>query len=290
MPTSVGDRMPRDASMAFRPPLHQAGTEVAPSRETGQNADDGTDGSPPYGKLARMSEPVPPRPADDAFAEWAILNNLQDDAPQALLLMGELRNLTRWDDETLCRRLGCRATDWVTLGGGTGKTQASLRNSLAVLELTRDAVRVLELTRDRRRVLVAVVDLCAGAGGEVDQRADRVRAAFDVQYAGYSAWQMLELGEIDRASAYGALALEYGPAHERAVASARLTEPVSALTGHISAERLELLEGQQAAAALGDSVRRRMLDHLYLCTTCQRFAAEVAPSLVDGAAHLRSVA
>jgi len=225
-----------------------------------------------------MADAREDHPAEDYLVSFGVLNDLRAPAAQAVLLLGELRGLTEWDDDTLCAQLYCDVDKWTQAGGAkVGGTNVShedaLKHSLLFLRLVRDATRRLDRTNDCREVVNAAAELCHEAGGEVVERAPRMRAALEHTPAGdLSPFDLLDLGEIGRAWRSAALNMESGPAYDRAVAAARLAGGVAAHTVHLSAERLELLAESNAEDLLGTNVSKRMRKHLLNCTKCQKLA------------------
>jgi hypothetical protein len=228
-----------------------------------------------------MSEGPADRPADEVLAQWGAVNNLRHDAAQALLLLGEVRQLTGWPDELLCEQLDCDPARWVEVGGTPAKDPDALRHSLAFLALVRDVAQLVDLTSDCRGAVNGACELCADAGGPVADRVPRIRAALRRPGEdGYSAWDLLELGELGRAWRVAALNMDAGPVRERAQAAARLLAPISHLSAHLSADRLQLLAVRRDEL-LGVTVAARMRMHLRRCEKCRCFADQVAPGLVD---------
>lgn len=202
-----------------------------------------------------------------------VLGDLRNDAAQAVLLLGELRGLTRWGDETLCAQLNCRLDRWTQAGGASGGDQAALNHSLLFLTLVRDAAQQVDLVADRREVVNAAVELCHDSGGPVVKRAPRMRAALEQTPTGdLKPFDLLALGEIGRAWRSAALNMELGPAYERAAAAMRLTGEVAAQTAHLSPERLMVLAGRNPKDLLGRNVSKRMAEHLLLCNKCSKLA------------------
>lgn len=215
------------------------------------------------------------RPADAVIAELGVVRDLRAPAAQALLLLGELRLLTEWDDQTLCAQLGCSASRWVEVGG-TPKNQAgAVLNSLHFLELASDMAKLADLTVHRREVVNEAFELCHDAGGPVADRVPRVRAALKRQACGgLSPLDLLSLGEIASAWRSAALNMDQGPAHDRATAAMRLAEPAAKRAPHISPERLAQLGLPDADDVLGPTVARNMHQHLGTppCAKCGRAA------------------
>lgn len=224
------------------------------------------------------------RDTDTALAELAVVSDLRRDIAQALLVLGELRWLTKWDDETLCGELGCDPARWLEVGGSRAKDEKTrVEHSLNFLGLVLETTRLVDLTADRRAVLIAAVDLSAGAGGPIEARVERIRSALATQAeGGMKPSDLLGLGEIDRAWRSAALALGDGDAYDIAAAAAHLTSPVAAMTPHISPSRLAALAEWDASETLGGNVSARMEQHVTECTKCQRLAGQVAPGLLSG--------
>jgi hypothetical protein len=220
---------------------------------------------------------LPHRPSEDAIVEYGVLKNLRSDAAQALLLLGEIRSLTNWDDDTLCARLGCRPETWMAVGGGRADTYADreksdLDHSLHFLKLIREVTARLDLTRHRREVVNAAFAVCADAGGVVPERVPRILAALDERPDGdLTPTELLDLGEIGKAWRQVALNMKSGPAYERAAASAKLTAPLHGHTAHLSPERLTLLAQPNAEHLLGSRVTANMQKHLTVtpCAKCR---------------------
>jgi hypothetical protein len=229
-----------------------------------------------------MPEPRDTAGIDGALVEIGVVGDLRSDIAQALLLLGELRHLTRWDDQTLCRRLGCDPSRWMELGGDDADQQERLSNSLGFLTLVRDVVDYVDVTADRRQILIAACELSAGTGGPVSRRVTAIRAALEHRQDGLSAYDLLAIGEIGPAWRLAARHVGYGPASERALASERLTSAVAGLVTHIGRERMKVLADRNAAEILGPTVHRRMLEHVQACSTCALAAQDIAlPSFVD---------
>ena len=225
-----------------------------------------------------MPEPREQHPADGYLVSFGVLNDLRAPAAQAVLLLGELRGLTKWDDETLCAQLYCDVDRWTQAGGTKlGGTNAShedaLKHSLLFLRLVRDVTRLLDRTDDRREVVNAAAELCHEAGGLVVERAPRMRAALErAPDSDLSPFDLLGLGEIGRAWRSAALNMEFGPAYDRAVAAMRIAGSVAEHTVHLSPERLELLAEPNAEDLLGVNVSSNMREHLVRCKKCQKLA------------------
>jgi hypothetical protein len=220
-----------------------------------------------------MPESRRDRPADAALVTFGVLNDLQSDAAQAVLLLGELRGLTKWSDETLCAQLHCDLDEWTQAGGAQTKDEAALKHSLLFLTLVRDATQRVDLVADRRQVVNAAVELCHDAGGPVVERAPRMRDALEHAPAGdLTPFDLISLGEIGRAWRSAALHMSFGPAYERAAAAIELTAPVAAQTAHLTPERLLLLAGSKPKDLLGPNVSKHMAKHLLFCPKCKRLA------------------
>lgn len=212
-------------------------------------------------------------PADAFLVSIGVLGDLRSDAAQAVLLLGELRGLTQWGDETLCARLHCDLDRWTQAGGASSKDEAALNHSRLFLTLVRDATQRVDLVGDRREVVNAAVELCHDAGGPVIERAPRMRAALERTPPGdLKPFDLISLGEIGRAWRLAALNMEFGPAYERSSAATRLAGAVAAQTAHLSPERLLLLAGGRPKDLLGKNVSRRMAKHLLLCNKCKKLA------------------
>ncbi|MFZ1153435.1 MAG: hypothetical protein WAN93_00880 [Solirubrobacteraceae bacterium] len=223
-----------------------------------------------------MTDAFEDRPGDDALAQAGVLLNLRSDAAQAVLLLGELRWLTKWDEETLCSQLGCDPSRWTDAGEGRSTGRDALKHSLNFLSLVRDVARLVDITEDRRAAVNGAFELCADADGPVLERVPRIRAALSLAPSGdLKPSELLSLGEVTRAWRLAALNIGSGPAYERAVAAARLTGPLTSRTGHLSAQRLRLLAEPEPAELLGGEVSARMLDHLRVCQKCARLFAEI---------------
>ncbi|HEV3318366.1 MAG TPA: hypothetical protein VG053_01365 [Solirubrobacteraceae bacterium] len=202
-----------------------------------------------------------------------VLGDLRSDAAQAVLLLGELRGLTKWGDERLCGQLNCDLDKWTQAGSAGARGEAALNHSLLFLTLVRDATQLVDLTADRREVVNAAVELCHAAGGPVAKRAPRMRAALEHTPTGdLRPLDLLGLGEIGRAWRSTALNMESGPAYEQAVAAMRLAGSVAAQTAHLSPERLLLLAGSKPKDLLGRNVSQRMAEHLLFCNKCKKLA------------------
>jgi hypothetical protein len=220
------------------------------------------------------------RPADDLLAGFAVVNDLRGPAAQALLRLGELRLLTRWDDQTLCAQLGCDLNRWIEIGGtpaakSSREPKEALARSLEFLDFVSELTQMVDLTIDRRVVVSSAFELCHNAGVPVDQRVARVREALERSGDGdLTPSELLSFGEVARAWRLAALNMGSGPAYDRAASAMRLAGPIAARTAHLSPERMALLEVPDVDAALGVNVRNRMLDHLlvYRCAKCRRLA------------------
>jgi hypothetical protein len=225
-----------------------------------------------------MRESGEDRPADEFLLEEAVVRGLRSDAAQAILLLGELRCLTQWDDETLCAELGCDLKASAELDKQRRRTPDRMRHSIEFLELVRDAAQLVDLTEERREIVSMVYALCDGAGGAVSTRVKRGRAALEHTERGeLSAFDLLALGELGRASRVAALAIGSGPVHERVLASERLAGAIVARGAHISADRLRVLASPGAEDLLGGGVAKAMGEHLTTvgCRRCASLAASL---------------
>lgn len=220
------------------------------------------------------------RPSEDVLVAYGVLKNLRSDAAQALLLLGEIRSLTGWDDDTLCAQLGCRPETWMAVGGeeeptAKDKDKADLEHSLRFLKLIREVTARLDLTQHRREVVNAAVAACADAGGVVPERVPRILAALEERPNGdLTPSELLELGEIGKAWRQVALNMKSGRAYERAIATATLTTPLQPHVAHLSTERLALLAQPNAESILGSRVATNMRRHLNgtQCAKCRSVA------------------
>ncbi|HEY2537406.1 MAG TPA: hypothetical protein VGI24_10545 [Solirubrobacteraceae bacterium] len=231
-----------------------------------------------------IGDPSQPRPSEDAIVEYGVLRNLRSDAAQALLLLGELRSLTGWDDDTLCAQLGCHPETWMVVGGRANtykdkdKDKTDLDHSLRFLKLIREVTGRLDLTRHRREVVNAAFTACADAGGVVPERVPRILAALEERSDGdLTPSELLNLGEIGKAWRQVALNMRSGRAYERSTATAKLTAPLQSHTAHLSPERLTLLAQPNAEDLLGSRVAVSMRKHLSApgCAKCRRVAQEM---------------
>jgi hypothetical protein len=226
-----------------------------------------------------IGDPPQPRPSEDAIVEYGVLKDLRSDAAQALLLLGELRSLTDWDDDTLCAQLGCHPETWMVVGGRTrtetDKDKADLDHSLRFLKLIKEVTARLDLTRHRREVVNVAFAACADAGGVVPERVPRILAALEERPDGdLTPAELLDLGEIGKAWRQVALNMKTGRAYERATATAKLTAPLQPHTAHLSPERLTLLAQPSAEDLLGSRVAASMRKHLTVtpCAKCRSVA------------------
>jgi hypothetical protein len=222
---------------------------------------------------------VESREADEFLAERWAGGDLTQDAPQAILLLGELRRLTRWDDVTLCERLGCKPERWAEMGAAEDEDDHdAVKHSLEFLKLVLEVTALVERTEDCRRMLNKAFELCAEAGGPASKPVPRIRRALDSRAEdGFTARDLLGIGEIGAGWRLAELHLDRGVAHERAAAADRLTGPVVARTPHLSRERVELLVGPHPGHSLGNDVSARMRTHIQRCKKCRRLAEHVAP-------------
>jgi len=223
-----------------------------------------------------MTDPPEHRPSEDLIVEYGTLNDLHSDAAQALLLLGGLRFLTQWDDETLCAQLGCHPDAWMSVGGTPTRDKGALAHSLLFLSLVSEVAQHVDRTVHRREVVNAAAQVSADAGGPVAERVPRIRAALNQRPDDdLTPLELLDLGEIGKAWRAVAVNLGFGRAFERAVAASQLTAPVAAETAHLSPERLTLLAHRNAEMLLGPNVAKRMHEHLVgqHCAKC-RSAAE----------------
>jgi hypothetical protein len=191
-----------------------------------------------------------------------------------LLLLGGLRHLTGWEENTLCRHLGCEGLEiHRTHAARTAHSRAYLR---WVTELCEQVDPSQEQVRSRREVVVAAYELCDGAGGPVTGRVERCGAAMLHPVGGdLSGLTLLRLGEIPAAFAQAARALPDGPAREERDRFDAETPHFQ--VGHLHVRRLELLltgNAQTIQQHLGATVALRMHDHLRECTRCQAAADE----------------
>lgn len=232
------------------------------------------------------------RAADEYLLEQGVVRGLRTDAAQAILLLGELRCLTQWDDETLCTQLGCNLEDSAELDDEQ-RAPDRMRHSIEFLELVRDAAQRVDLLNERREVVNVVYSLCDGAGGSVDTRVERARAALERTERGeLGAFDLLALGEVGRASRVAALAIDSGPLHERALASEQLAGALLSRGAHISAERLRVLASPNAEDLLGSGVAKAMGDHLTTvgCSRCVRLAVSLGLDALLRPRELQSTA
>jgi hypothetical protein len=227
-----------------------------------------------------MAEIPERRPSEDAIIEYSVLMNLRRAAPQALLLLGEIRSLTNWDDDTLCAQLGCHPEAWMSVGGSaraddTSRETVNLDHSLRFLTLIRTVAARLDLTRHRREVVNAAFAVCADAGGVVPDRVPRIVAALEQRTDGdLTPNELLDLGEIGKAWRQVALNMKSGRAYERATATAMLTTSLRVHAAHLSPERLSLLAQPNAEHLLGSRIAPNMRKHLTVtpCTKCRSVA------------------
>lgn len=216
--------------------------------------------------------------AAGALTELAVVLDLRSDAAQALMLIGELRGKTRWDERQLLARLSCDLESWQV----NSSTSDRLADSIEFLRLVLDLVKLVDVTDDRRAVLIGICELSAGIGGPLNERTPALETALGVSYNGLPARDLIAMGEIAEAMRQAALMLPEGAIHEQAVAADRLLGGMSELGGHISRDRLALLAEADAPSKLGVRVHGQMIEHVQDCSTCERLARAVVPRLFAG--------
>lgn len=206
----------------------------------------------------------------------ALLDGLESETAQAYLLLGGLRELTKWDEQTLVKQLGChRATK--------RSAAATMKHSVDFLGWVVALCNFVDREVDRRDIVFGAVQLSSAIGGPLE---DRVKACTDATNAvvdgELSARELLKLGEIPKAWRQAALAVEAGPLRESAERVHALTKPLEEVVGsHINPRRLRwLLEETPEREAmrtekLGATVALEMDLHLENCTKCAQVAAEL---------------
>ena len=210
----------------------------------------------------------------DGFADWmrAIRAASFASPDDVLMLLGGLRQLTDWDEDVLCRHLGCR---------GIQIDPERAAHSVAYLTWVTDLCRLVdpsrELVRSRREVVVGAFELCDGAGGPLPERVGRCREAMQQPVGDdFSALVLLELGEISEAWRQAARALPDGLA--RAAQDRFDLRSPQLRTAHLHPRRLELLltgDAQEIQLHIGATVALRMHTHLSDCSRCQALADEL---------------
>lgn len=211
---------------------------------------------------------------EPTFANWIRAFRPGSSQYDLLMLLGGLRQLTGWDEDTLCRQLGCPGP---TLGDeGSARMAHSLAYLGWVTELCGHVDPSREQVRSRREVVVGALELSDGAGGPVLERVDRCRDAMQQPVGGdLSAVSLLRLGEVPAAFQQAARALPDGPT--RAAQDRFDAQTPWLRVGHLHLRRLELLltGGSQAIQQhIGAIVALRMHDHLRACTRCQTAVGE----------------
>lgn len=219
-----------------------------------------------------MDDKSSSRTIDEAVTEAAIFGDLRREGAQALLLLGELRDLTRWDEHVICRRLGCEPERWANFDGQPDRRTSAeglFAASILFLTLVRDAARLVDLASDRRRVLVGACQVSRSLGGPIEKRVDAIKNALEARSNGLSGWDLLSLGEVERAWRLAERSVDYGQGRQRSLEAEKWTETVADSVTHISPSRLAALSQRDAVVLLGSEVVRRMQQHVAMCRTCE---------------------
>ena len=204
----------------------------------------------------------------------ALLGDLESETAEIYMLLGELRSLTRWSLDVLCQHLGCDATRRPS----DVTAEQLTRHSVAYLSWVTELCNLVDRPVDRHDILFGAYELVAGAGGRLDDKVPRCARACEVAVAGQpSARQLIKIGEISSAWIAGAMALDTGPARERADRLSGMRAPLADLTSHLHPRRLALLFSGPVTRdeELGPTVARRMREHLVDCKRCENVVREL---------------
>jgi len=201
-------------------------------------------------------------PFDDVRlpSDPGLIDDLEKAANQVYMLVGELRSLTQWDERLLLKHLGCEPA---APRPSEADPEQLMNHSLAYLTWVRDLCVLVDRPVDRHDILHAAYELCAAAGGSLDDRVKRcVDACNATGQDGLSAHELVGLGELAKARSQGMAGLDGGP---------------RALTSHLHPRRLQWLFAGHSALEreIGVNVGRRMLEHLQGCERCNAVAHEL---------------
>ncbi len=170
---------------------------------------------------------------------------------QAILLA----NSTRWEMQTLLSQLGCRVQTTVELGK---MEEDELRGCRDYFALAGSLVDLLPSIADRREIVSGVALLFHDSGGDVDLCKESLEAGT------FSAVELIELGELEKAWAFSRLHLA-GPAGDRA-RFLQQTNPFVKSEPHLSDALLDRYA--VPSSDLDDEMRSRIAKHLELCPAC----------------------
>ena len=220
------------------------------------------------------------------FFSAALLDELEPESVAVLLLLGELRSLTKWDERTLVEQLGCGRNS-----ASRSKYSAAelIQHSVAFLEWIVELCNLVDREVDRRDIVHGAYELCASVGGTLADRVATCRAAMDSpSVEQLSGRELVKLGELAQAWRQAALATECGPARERAETLHTLAAPLTEVVSHLHPRRLRALfaDTETRMERLGSDVALRMDEHLRDCTKCASVAAELG--LHDGPSATRA--
>jgi hypothetical protein len=214
----------------------------------------------------KRREPIPPQAGLDMVAalvreprrwsDW--LSGHPDRSELFADIFGQatlLANATKWEMHTLLTELGCRVQTTAELGE---MEEAVLRRCRDYFSLVRELAELLPETDERREIVSGAALLFYDSDGDFERCRESLKAG------PFSATELIELGELDKAWSLSRLNLA-GPVGDRA----RLLEeknPFSKPRPHLSEERLD--QYLAPAGILAPEMRARIRAHLELCPAC----------------------
>ncbi len=194
--------------------------------------------------------------------------------PDAIaLLLGGLRQLTDWDEDVLCRHLGCTGIDFEPVRASHSQAYLTW-----VTELCRLVDPSRKLVRSRREVVVGAFELCDGCGVPVPERVAVCRVAVAQPMGNsYSALTLLELGEVAEAFRQAARALSADSTARQAQDLLDRNTP-ALRRSHLHPRRLEILYSsgsEDVQSHIGATVAYRMDAHVRECSLCDGLVREL---------------
>jgi hypothetical protein len=164
---------------------------------------------------------------------------------------------TGWETSVLLRQLGCQTKTTDELGRMEARELQQCCDYFAWVETL--VVLPVEVAQ-RRQVVSRAAMLFRDVRGDIEE-CKRAMEAGD-----FSGFELLKLGEIDRAWAACQLQIE-GPIGERERLLQK-TNPFAALHPHLSEERLDQYLDPEDER-MSHLMRARIADHLVICNECE---------------------
>lgn len=179
---------------------------------------------------------------------------------------------TGWETQTLLTELGCQIRTTDELGN---MDEAQLQRCSEYFSWVESLTELLPSIAERRRVVSGAAMLFRDSAGELE------RCVACTESGAFSAFELLKLGEIDKAWLYARINLD-GPIGDR-TRLVRERNPFAKRTPHLSDERLDRF--LDPVSDLDAMMRERIARHLELCTECRdaRDARSAARSTSEAA-------